>query len=317
MNRTRIVTLLGMGLLIGLACYLALCQREPPEPQYAGQKLSEWLAEYCEAGFEGPIGNPRQRKAEQAVHQIGTNAIPALLRWIGFEETRRWGWLERARRFLSTGQIRGEPGHRFTKRETLHGYALTAFAILGREAEGAVPELSRMIGHPKGFHPMYDVKLDVMRALFHTGEAGLPAIMAALRNSDTGIAAYAAEIVACYGSNALPAVPVLIGYLNHKDEKLASVSISSLARLRLEPTIVVPALTKSLGDPRPNVRLYALSGVGAFGSEARSAMTNVAQMRHDPTPAVSSLAHKILQKIAPDTPTDATPTTNTLSEGAD
>ena len=116
-----------------------------------------------------------------------------------YEPTPEWKlsldkWWDKFRRLLSTGNMDGERVHVVTSKEWLHRSTLTVFAILGPEAKGAVPALSRMIVAPKA-NCFYDVTEDVIQALAQIGAAGLPPVMAALTNRDPRIAACAAGTI--------------------------------------------------------------------------------------------------------------------------
>lgn len=78
MNRPRlIVFVLAVVLVAGVIVYLCI----PQEPRYQGRKLSEWLGDFKYHPYGRnfiPVG-PSQ--APDAVKQIGTNAIPWLLKW--------------------------------------------------------------------------------------------------------------------------------------------------------------------------------------------------------------------------------------------
>jgi hypothetical protein len=55
------------------------------EPRYKGRRLSRWLALYSDSLATESLG--KRQEAEHAVRQIGTNAIPNLLKWLQFESS--------------------------------------------------------------------------------------------------------------------------------------------------------------------------------------------------------------------------------------
>jgi hypothetical protein len=304
MRKRRLVLILFVvGLLVGLTCRFLLRQSEPEQPAYAGRPLSEWL-EKAGSIYDNDL-TVGGAKPSDAVHQIGTNALPFLLTWIKYEGTPQWKlsftkWSFKIKRFLSEGTIDGEPAHVLTREERLHGAAMAGFAALGPEAKGAVPKLSRMIAPPKHADALFDVPTDVMRALACIGEAGFPPVMAALTNRDTRIAACAAANIYLFGTNAHPAVPVLVKYLGGTNDALAAGAAWSLAKLQLEPNLVVPALARSLRHSCFSVRLNAIFGLARFGRDAQPAVPQLLPVLSDPHPTLRKSATNALFRIAPE-----------------
>ena len=119
------------------------------EPSFQGKTLSEWLKLYAESVeairleekehvFQHAAGTHpvRKREAEEAVGRIGTNALPWMIRKIGYErsdlswnfETASWtlrGWISRKPFFVS-------PRH--TREDIEAELALYGFYILGPRA---------------------------------------------------------------------------------------------------------------------------------------------------------------------------------------
>lgn len=67
---------IGFGLLL-LAVFggIAWLTLRPSEPMYEGKTLSVWLEEYVHSSPNSELSN----NAKDALHHIGTNAIPTLL----------------------------------------------------------------------------------------------------------------------------------------------------------------------------------------------------------------------------------------------
>jgi hypothetical protein len=62
-----------------LVCLVVTGYKSDREPEYDGVKLSEWVKE------EGLSAMGSREMAERAILQIGTNALPFLLKWIQYE----------------------------------------------------------------------------------------------------------------------------------------------------------------------------------------------------------------------------------------
>src|SRR4051812_25450889 len=70
------VFLILLGIVI--AGVIVVLARRDREPEYGGKRLSEYLS--------GLSGNAAEKKrADEAIGQIGTNAIPYLLKWMQYE----------------------------------------------------------------------------------------------------------------------------------------------------------------------------------------------------------------------------------------
>src|SRR6185436_9207850 len=76
---------IGLVAVIVVAIGAVVFWPRPKEPEYQGKKLSEWL-EICRYDRLPKYGNPavpeeQLRVAVKAIRQIGTNALPWLMRW--------------------------------------------------------------------------------------------------------------------------------------------------------------------------------------------------------------------------------------------
>src|SRR5438067_1105808 len=75
-RRRRVIIILAACVLMGIGV-VAFWPGER-EPVYNGKKLSEWLQLYGSTG----ISVEQREQAKVAVRQIGTNALPWLVKWI-------------------------------------------------------------------------------------------------------------------------------------------------------------------------------------------------------------------------------------------
>lgn len=122
--RKRVNIALALALLgiVGVIRWQILCQREPA---YRGKRLRAWLSSYAR--------NERRSEAEEAVRQIGTNAIPTLLA------------LLRAKDNQYVRELFNLTGGRDVPADSRNRAAFFGFAILGRKAEDAVPRLIEIL----------------------------------------------------------------------------------------------------------------------------------------------------------------------------
>jgi hypothetical protein len=223
----RPLILLSLACVALVAVVLHRILSQPPEPSYQGRPLSYWTAMYVE-----PFGPPANREqARQAIHEIGTNALPYL-----------------------HATLCGDP------ESPRAGDAELTLTILGPEAKALVPELTRLIAESDNRSTRSSARL----VLQHIGADALPPVLSLLTNQQ---GRHRSEIVECTfipaATNQHLAVTVLMQCLNDKDESLARASAKMLRMVTVtNADLVFPALSNSLHDPRPAVRSQAAATLG-------------------------------------------------------
>src|SRR5882672_1047262 len=137
-------------MVVVLACVVAavVWPRER-EPEYKGKRLSEWLGLYHEQiDVEGVDFRSELRDEAEAVHHIGTNALPWLLRWVRYEppawRIKVYSFMNMMPRALQNDFLMNRDPFRYQQ----YNLALTGFSILGERASPAVPELARLVNDP-------------------------------------------------------------------------------------------------------------------------------------------------------------------------
>jgi len=80
-----VLIILGSVVAAVLAVIIIAFWPEKKEPEYRGKKLSEWLPTYDGPEVVWRRGDPWTPAGREALRQIGTNAIPCLIRWIRYE----------------------------------------------------------------------------------------------------------------------------------------------------------------------------------------------------------------------------------------
>jgi len=177
MLKQRIILILAA--LAAIGAVLALVLRPAPEPEYQGQKLSQWVIHRGSATqfvYYSFRSNPQ---FDEAVHKMGTNALPYLIEWIGYE-TPRWKTyvLPVATRIL------GNTRWAFAEQEkaSLRRFgAELAFRQLAAYAAPEIGKLSRIANDPK----RSESRLSAISALADIGVAALPAIVGVLTNEQS------------------------------------------------------------------------------------------------------------------------------------
>ena len=79
--------------LVLAGVFVVVCSSREREPEYGGKRLSEWVDRYS-----GEFGDLTW-EADRAIRQIGTNGIPCLLKWLGYETPT---WNRKLNRIISS-----------------------------------------------------------------------------------------------------------------------------------------------------------------------------------------------------------------------
>lgn len=102
-------------------------------------------------------------------------------------------------------------------------------------------------------------------ALVHIGPEMIPLLVAELTRVRSPLEKpplRTIETLGRFGARAEPAVPALIGLLEHEDRKVRAAAAQALGDIGSPPGVVIPPLLKTLRDPHPTVRAQAASGLG-------------------------------------------------------
>ena len=262
------------------------------EPSYQGRTLSEWLIAYTR--------NPSLRdQATNAVHHIGTNALPHLVKWTSYRMPKWRKTVIRPAAWLGGRRLlRIVAGSAAARAEV----AQAGFEILGPEAAPAVPELTKLAGD-RDWRARGNV-YSALLALRHIGNAGLPPLVSLLTNR-AAPAEYrwvaASQIdapIIGLDTNASWAVPVLIGCLD--DPVVAPSAAAMLGNLRLEPALAVPALARCLQQDNPMTPDIAARALANFGTNASAAVPDLVKALGSTNNFVRVAAKDALEKIAPE-----------------
>ncbi len=236
---TVIVVLLAS--ILGVLAWYAYASAR--EPVLEGRALSSWLDHHvASTAANPPYNSPGWKKADEALRQVGTNAIPTLLKMVRakekphffiklFETARRRGWTQKNYRYASA----------------LHEEAEYAFRMLGTNGSGAVPELIRI----------YE------------------------QNISPASQRCAALSLADIGPPAQIAVPVFIRDFTHTNSEVRFYAVSAVYYIGGEPKVIIPAMVNALKDTNINVRWNALLALSNFGSRARSVVPEIVKMLSD------------------------------------
>jgi len=206
-----VLLILAVGGVVGLIVTGTLHGREPSA---GGKTLSQWLPM-----LPSNTGLAEPTPAVEAIRQMGSESIPYLLKWSKYEP----GPLNRKlSALLEPIILRLSPSTKSfaaleNEKKTKARQAMYALVALGPQAEGAVGELSRMLGETN----LHFASATVLapRALASMGKTGLPPLIAALTNRQTPplLRCYVESSMGRMGTNASGALPVLQQALTSAD----------------------------------------------------------------------------------------------------
>jgi hypothetical protein len=294
-NRRLILGILAAGVLASVVYAVLSSSREPT---YNGRPLSDWTTALNTYSYPSTA----QADASEAIKNIGTNAIPHLLRWIKYPE--RGGkpnlllsLFDKLIHWLGFRRSFGDQ-----KRDLANG-AVLAFAVLGPLATNALPELTALLESPDGTA----VDARAGQSLAGIGPAALPIFLANLTNQNSEVQARAAFHLVQTASNAQSAVPQLITHLSGSDWLAVWAAGRTLGNLKTDPAVVVPILQALLADPHPARRAAAVQALADYGPLARPAVPALLNALNTTNGYMIPEIQAALRKIAPEALTNTPP----------
>jgi HEAT repeat protein len=245
--------------IVAIVIVVLLIVLRPSEPSYHGKSARAWVLRYVESVEDSRSAD----EAVEAIRSIGTNGIPAYLKWVGSKDSplkERIINLSRKQKIRDLGWLTaGE----------LRILGRFGFVILGSNAVSAVPPLITLLA---------------------SGE-------------DQDIRAEAALALGGIGPAAQDAVPALIQCLSGTNGFAAYMAIASLGRIHSKPELAVPALIHHLEQStnKPVHLIRSIQALGDFGKDARGAVPALTLFLTHPDSDIRSYATNSLMKISPET----------------
>jgi hypothetical protein len=196
-KRWRIIAL-GAALLL-LGAWLALSYKA--EPRYETRTLSGWLGQYRSHSDDFKEQARIWQEADHAISRMGSNAVPFLVEKLKYRES---SFLRRLRELLGRQSVISvrwleDPGY--------EQMAMEGFRALGSQAKSAVPELRLLLAQS-------DKSDQAAQCLLSIGWETMPVFMEALSNRNSVVQRFVARSLAEFGTNAAPALPVLLQWLD-------------------------------------------------------------------------------------------------------
>ncbi len=293
-RRGRRVLLVLLGCAV-VAVIIAVAWPREREPVYQGKKLSEWMALYSTSR----PASPAQLEAAAAVRQIGTNALPHLLRWI-VRENPAWrekavDWGERILRPVSKSlsfklsmrpRYASSPNHAAVT-------AMLGFKILGQEAKSAVPELARIVNGGRR-----QPAANAMQALAYIGQDGFPVLLTVVTNTTRSDRIHAVSAIASLSTNVPGVIPALVDCMRDSDWRISRVAGMQLSQERWAADLAVPILIRDLQST--NRCLTSLISLERYGELARPAVPVLIELLNHTSLTVREVTTNALRVIAPE-----------------
>jgi len=212
------------------------------EPEYGGKKLSEWLILYKPMATFDEVPGPERQEAGEAIHRIGTNALPHMLKWVRGRRLPMTGIIlfERLPRKLQSRFVRRYLGLEYP---VVSDFAAEAgFRALGPEANAAIPDLIKMLGEPLPASEPDGPSNHASSALRCIGASAIPALIAVITRTNNPSffrvnAILALRDIAWSGNNVDAAIPGLVQCLSDPQEEVwfeAQRTLSTIAPEVLE-----------------------------------------------------------------------------------
>jgi HEAT repeat protein len=151
--------------------------------------------------------------------------------------------------------------------DQLHALGPASVPALARALRDPDPEMRRdvavaldVVGGGWWHFPDGQAKLDLRPAL--------PALLTALRDSDSGVRAWAAQDISDIGADAARAVPHLRALLRSPDAESRGTACGALGAIGFAARGALPDLQRALDDPSPAVRQAARDAITRIDRDA-------------------------------------------------
>jgi HEAT repeat protein len=322
MSKKWFIILAGVFLPI-LSVVAAQVELSSSEPSYGGKSLSSWLDAYG----AGPGGYKPNPQADDALHHIGTNAVPDLLRllyatnYTGKDKpfmavTPPASW-EHWKAFLGF-QVLGPLGKaaipelvklahkpdatgRYSSRQGMKDMTLVASIADCSSTYGAVDDPRRHQGELRLFTAPFLEDGDIAaRSLAAIGADGVAPLVELFADPSPSLRVRAVQALGLVGGAAEPAVPALIRTLNDPNLDVRIGAADALGGIARQPDLAIPALIAALTDPEEGVVYYAAVSLGEYRERATNAIPALLLDFQSPDYRNKDSAALALDKISPE-----------------
>ena len=237
----------------------------------------------------GRIG-PAAKAADAALQKLAMTNPPALLRallvWaMARVKPEDKAMTRKAVSILCESMRSQEPRVRAT--------ALRGLGDLHTVPDVIVPAMKRLLDEGPT-----EVRDDALTVLASVGEPAVPALTAALQQSDVRLRAI--EMLGRLGPKAAPAAGALVGLLKSDDPVTCREALRAIGAIGPAARSGVPAITKALRDRDITVRYTACLALGKMGTAAASAKPSLEQQLVGKDTVIAMAAAWALARIDPE-----------------
>jgi len=227
------------------------------EPVYQGRSLRAWVMDFDNTYASDWTGEDSKKhlRAAEALRQIGTNALPALVGIISEQDS------SIKELFVKLAAKQSLVDFEFTSVGELQERLRAAFKALGPIARPAIPELERLLNN-------YDTSYYAAPALGGIGPDAVLPLTRALTNEEGWVRIHAVNELRLLQSEAAAAVPALLMCAEDENWVVRRAALDAIAGVNRHPGIVMPVLLKSLLDDDADVRESATNAVLRIDPEA-------------------------------------------------
>ncbi|MDA1274684.1 MAG: HEAT repeat domain-containing protein [Verrucomicrobia bacterium] len=255
--KTRL--LVGLSLIVVVpALTFLLDWRGLKQISVNGKPILDWAIQ-----LNGPQGI---QEAEKVIRQTGSAAVPSLIAALEARDSLlKKPFLSIASRLperFRTGLHRRINPY---DKDRLRLGAVRALEILGATAEKAAPSLGRAL---RDANP--EISMHAAFALGRMGAHGVPKLVEALNDPRESIQFMAIQGLGMAGSEAQPAVPLLIRALRVPNKRISEQAMNSLILIRGERTVAF--LAEMLREPELRLTILAARTLAGIGPQARAAV---------------------------------------------
>jgi hypothetical protein len=282
-----------LACLVIAICLLALATREH-EPCYKGKPLRSWLDDLADYSVS------QREEAKQAVLQIGSNAVPSLVRYIRysppFGKKSAVTAFNKLSRYPITGHII-PCSLTYDVAEVRAETAIQSFHILGQAGSAAYPQLTRLACDAT----QPEVSTRAIKVLVFTSGA-TNAVHEVLSHACPQIQF---ETLIYMGQQSVyfpPRVlwPDLIQLLHSGDDDVIRLAAALLVEVKhSQPEAMLAIFIDALRSPKFKVRTQALVSIETFDTAAIPVVPLVTPLLDDPDLSVRKEATNFLRMFAP------------------
>ena len=256
----RILPLAIVALLIGVIGWQLYTTREP---SYQARTLTEWLVALDSAPPEEPT---KEAQARTAIHAIGTNGLPILLRMVQAQDSAL------KKKLMKWAKQQSVVDLRFTPAMRSRYLAVTGFEVLGSEAKDAIPALAALLSNTNSGGM-------AAKGLTMVGSEGIPILRHGLTNVNASVRISCLTGLYLAGTNGFATLPEILPCLHDPVLRVRQKAVFCLQNFQHDPATVLPALWHTVElDQDTTLRSLSIWTMGFFSSQASAYVPGLQQL---------------------------------------